>query len=131
MPDEKFEDVKAEFEDFVAHFAATDSWMRENPPKILWDLFDLNFPPMNTPVDHPLTLSITSRAREVQEKSPEIKGFEAVTDAAHYAGAGVDAVIYGASGDGFHGNDECIDINSLLESTKVIAAAVLDNCGVK
>ena len=59
------------------------------------------------------------------------KGFEAVTDAAHYAGAGVDAVIYGASGDGFHGNDECVDVDSLVEATKVIAAAVIDNCGTK
>ncbi|WP_136659569.1 ArgE/DapE family deacylase [Nitratireductor sp. XY-223] len=131
MPDEKFEDVKAEFEAFVSNFAAMDPWMRENPPKILWDLFDLNFPPMNTPIDHPLTDSLLRRAGEVQKKQPVAKGFEAVTDAAHYAGAGVDAVIYGASGDGFHGDDECVHIDSLIESTKVIAAAVIDNCGTK
>ncbi|MDA4847643.1 M20 family metallopeptidase [Hoeflea poritis] len=131
MPDEKFEDVKAEFEAFVANFAAMDPWMRENPPKILWDLFDLNFPPMNTPMDHPLTDSLLKRAGEVQKKQPVAKGFEAVTDAAHYAGAGVDAVIYGASGDGFHGDDECVHIDSLVEATKVIAAAIIDNCGTK
>lgn len=131
MPDEKFEDVQTEFEDFVGHFAATDPWMRENPPKILWDLFDLNFPPMNTPVDHPLTLSLVNRATEIQKRPPEVKGFEAVTDAAHYAGAGVDPVIYGPSGDGFHGDNECVEIDSLIETTKVIAAAVIDNCGVK
>ena len=131
MPDESFEDVKAEFEDFVRHFAATDPWMRENPPKILWDLFDLNFPPMNTPVDHPLVMSLVERATEVQPKPPIVTGFEAVTDAAHYAGAGVDPVIYGPSGDGFHANNECVDIESLIESTKVIAAAVIDNCGTR
>ncbi len=131
MPDEDFEDVKAEFEDFVHHFAATDPWMRENPPKILWDLFGLNFPPMNTPVDHPLALSLLNRATEIQSKKPEIKGFEAVTDAAHYAGVGVDAVIYGPSGDGFHADNECVEIESLIEVTKVIAAAVIDNCGTK
>ncbi len=131
MPDEKFDDVKKEFEEFVANFAAMDPWMRENPPKILWDLFDLNFPPMNTPVDHPLTQSLFKRASQIQVKTPEIKGFEAVTDAAHYAGAGVDSVIYGPSGDGFHGNDECVEIDSLIEATKVIAAAVIDNCGTK
>ncbi|WP_419906351.1 M20 family metallopeptidase [Hoeflea sp.] len=131
MPDERFEDVKAEFETFVSNFAAMDPWMREHPPKILWDLFDLNFPPMNTPVDHPLTGSLLKRAGEVQKKQPVAKGFEAVTDAAHYAGAGVDAVIYGASGDGFHGDDECVHIDSLVEATKVIAAAVIDNCGTK
>ncbi len=131
MPNEDFDDVKAEFEAFVANFAAMDPWMREHPPKILWDLFDLNFPPMNTPVDHPLTQSLYERARQVQAKPPEIRGFEAVTDAAHYAGAGVDAVIYGASGDGFHGDNECVEIDSLVEATKVLAAAIIDNCGTK
>lgn len=131
MPDEDFDEVKKEFEEFVAHFAGMDSWMRDNPPKIEWDLFGLNFAPMNTPVDHPLVTSLQARASQVQEKTPEIKGFEAVTDAAHYAGAGVDAVIYGPSGDGFHGNDECVEVESLIETTKVIAAAVIDNCGTK
>lgn len=128
MPDEDFEEVKAEFEAFLHSFAGTDPWMRDNPPKVEWDMFGLNFPPMNTPVDHPLTRSLVNRATQVQSNAPVIKGFEAVTDAAHYAGAGVMPVIYGPSGDGFHGNDECVEIDSLVESTKVIAAAVIDMC---
>lgn len=131
MPDENYEDIKAEFESFVSHFAATDPWMRENPPKILWNLLDLNFAPVNTPVDHPLTQSLVNRASEVQAKAPNIKGFEAVSDAAHYAGAGVVPVIYGPAGDGFHGDNECVEIDSLIETTKVIAAAVIDNCLVR
>ena len=131
MPDENFEDVKAEFESFVHHFASTDSWMRDNPPKILWNLLDLYFSPVNTPVEHPLTQSLIKRATEVQVKQPRVKGFEAVSDAAHYAGSGVVPVIYGPAGDGFHGDNECVEINSLIETTKVIAAAVIDNCGVK
>ncbi len=91
MPDEDFEDVKAEFEAFVHHFAQTDPWLRENPPRIQWDLYGLNFPPMNTPTDHPLVKSLMARATAVQDRAPVAKGFDAVTDAAHYAGAGVDA----------------------------------------
>ena len=131
MPQESFDDVKAEFEAFVHHFAATDPWMRDNPPKILWDLFDLNFPPMNTPIDHPMTEMLMKRAGEVQTKAPRAKGFEAVTDAAHYAGAGVVPLIYGAKGDGFHGDNECVEIDSLVDTTKVLAAAIIDNCGVR
>ena len=131
LPQEDFEDVKKEFEEFVAHFAAMDPWMRDNPPKIEWNYLDLHFPPMNTPVDHPLTKSIFRRATEIQAKPPEVKGFEAVTDAAHYAGKGVVPVIYGPAGDGFHGDNECVEVKSLIETTKVIAATVLDICGVK
>ncbi|PJR14225.1 M20 family metallopeptidase [Sinorhizobium meliloti] len=129
MPHENFEDVKAEFESFVHHFAAADAWMRDHPPSIEWDLFGLNSPPMNTPVDAPIVQSLTRHATAIQAKAPVIKGFEAVTDAAHYAGAGVVPVIYGPSGDGFHGDNECVEIESLIETTKVIAAAIVDNCG--
>lgn len=131
MPQEDFAAVKAEFEDFVTHFAAMDPWMRDNPPKIEWNLWGLYFPPMNTPVDHPLTKSVMGRAGQFQHTAPRIKGFEAVTDAAHYAGKGVVPIIYGPSGDGFHGDNECVEVESLIETTKVIAATVLDMCGVK
>lgn len=129
MPQEKYEDVKAEFENFVHHFAQTDAWMREHPPKIKWELGDLYFPPMNTPADAPIVQSLVKRAGEVQAKAPVVKGFEVVTDAAHYAGAGVVPVIYGPSGDGFHGENENVEIESLIETTKVIAAAIIDTCG--
>jgi len=105
--------------------------MRENPPQIIWDLHDLHFPPMNTPLDDPLVRSVMNRAGELQPSPPTAKGFEAVTDAAHYAGAGVTSLIYGASGDGFHGVDECVNIESLVCATKVLAAAAIDCCGVK
>lgn len=131
MPQEDFADVKAEFEDFVHHFAQMDPWMRDNPPKIEWSLWGLHFPPMNTPIDHPLTQATLARANQLQAKAPRLKGFEAVTDAAHYAGKGVVPIIYGPSGDGFHGDNECVDVASLIETTKVIAATALDMCGVK
>jgi len=131
MPDERFEDVKAEFDAFVHHFSQMDPWMRAHPPKVEWDLHDLHFEPLNTPPDHPLTRSIQSHAGRVQRTAPKLKGFEAVTDAAHYAGAGVVPVIYGPSGDGFHGDNECVEIESLIETAKVIAATAIDMCGVK
>ena len=131
MPQENFADVKAEFEDFVHHFAQMDPWMRDNPPKIEWSLWGLHFPPMNTPEDHPLTQSVMAHAEALQAKPPRVRGFEAVTDAAHYAGKGVVPVIYGPSGEGFHGDNECVEVGSLVETTKVIAATVLDMCGVK
>jgi acetylornithine deacetylase/succinyl-diaminopimelate desuccinylase family protein len=131
MPQEDFTDVKREFEEFVGHFAAMDSWMRDNPPKIEWDLWGLHFPPMNTPVDHPMLQTILKNASVIQKKEPKIRGMEGVTDAAHYAGKGVTSLIYGPSGDGFHGDNECVDVESLIETTKVLAASALDICGVK
>ena len=131
LPHETKEGVRAEFEAFVQSFAAMDPWLRDHPPEVMWELGGLHFPPMDTSPEHPLVQSLAGDHRTLEQKSPEICGFDAVTDAAHYAGAGVDSVIYGASGDGFHGDNEYVDIASLLRATKVIAGAVIDHCGLR
>jgi acetylornithine deacetylase len=101
-----------------------------HPPGIQWELGGLHFPPLNTSPDYPLVKSLIANKTRLG-KAPATRGFAAVCDAAHYAGAGVDGVIYGPSGDGFHGVDEFVDIDSLVESTKVIAAAVINWCGIR
>lgn len=130
LPNQTSADVRAEFEAFVHAFCQQDLWLQDNPIRVEWELGGLHFPPMDTPPDHPLVKSLFSR-REQAGGKPEITGFVAVADAAHYAGAGVDAVICGASGDGFHGVDEYVDLASLEETTKTLAAAIIDWCGTR
>lgn len=130
LPNERVEDVKEEFDAFVHHFCMQDRWLRDNPILIDWSLGGLYFPPMDTPVDHPLVRSLVARKTELG-RPVRVRGVEFVTDAGHYAGAGVAPVIFGPGGDGFHGYDEYVGIPSLLETTKVIAAAVIDWCGVR
>ncbi|WP_428926851.1 M20 family metallopeptidase [Marinibacterium sp. SX1] len=130
LPHENSAEVRKGFEDFVAAFAALDPWTAAHPPLVEWELGGLHFPPMDTPVDHPLVTSLVGHHTALGA-APEIRGFDAVTDAAHYAGAGVDACIYGPSGDGFHGDNEFVDVASLHKTTKVIAAAILDICGTR
>ena len=130
LPSETSAEYRKDFEAFVHHFAQTDAWLRAHPPTIEWELGGLYFPPLNTSVDHPLVQSLVRQKSKIG-KAPDIKGFVAVCDAAHYAGAGMDGVIYGPAGDGFHGEDEYVDIESLIETTKVIAASVIEWCGVR
>ncbi len=130
LPDERQDEVRQEFESFVHHWAATDSWLREHPPTVEWEVGGLRFPPVSTPSDHPLVRSmLASRSRLGRE--PELGGYIAVSDAAHYAGAGCHCVIHGPSGDGYHAIDEHVEVESLIECTKVIAAATLEWCGIK
>jgi acetylornithine deacetylase len=42
----------------------------------------------------------------------------------------VPCIIYGCSGDGFHAKDEYVDIESLVETTKVVADSIVAWCGV-
>jgi acetylornithine deacetylase len=130
LPDENKEAVRREFEDFVHHWAAADSWLSVHPPQVEWDIGGLHFPPVSTPQDHALVQSMLG-ARERLGHEPELGGYIAVADAAHYAGAGVDCVIFGPSGDGYHAVDEHVEIDSLIDCAKVIAAAVVEWCGIR
>lgn len=107
----------------------TDPWLAEHPPQLQWHLSNIYFPPVDTPSDHPLIQAIRDSRADLGMGS-ELTGFPAVTDAAFYAGAGVDAVIYGPSGAGLHGEDEYVEIDSLTECAKVYAATILRWCGI-
>lgn len=130
LPSETSAEVRAEFEDFVTAFARGHSWLRAHPPEVIWQLGGLHFPPLDTPPDHPIVRTFVDN-RTAMGRPSEVTGFVAVCDAAHYAGYGMPCVIYGASGDGFHGVDEYVDLDSLTETTKLIAAAAIDWCGIR
>ena len=130
LPNETSADIRRDFEAFVQAFAAQDSWLRAHPPQVQWELYGLHFPPLNTPVDHPLTQALVN-ARRSLGLSCEITGFIAVCDAAHYAGAGIPGVIHGPGGDGLHGPDEYVDLDSLQSVAETLAATVINWCGVR
>jgi acetylornithine deacetylase len=130
LPNESSADIRRDFEAFVHAFAEQDSWLRAHPPSVQWDLYGLHFPPLNTPVDHPLVRAIVDSRSEAGLET-QVTGFVAVCDAAHYAGAGVPGVIYGANGAGAHGVDEYVDLDSLAVVARTLAAATLQWCGVR
>lgn len=131
MPHETTEATRADFEAFVAAFCATDPWLRENPITVEWDLYGLHFPPMNTSPDHPLVQSITAARARLGHAQTRIAGMTGATDAAHYAAAGVQGLRYGPAGANQHGADEWADVASIRETTKILAAAIIDWCGVR
>ena len=130
LPTEKPKDVRREFEDFIAAFAAQNSWLKEHPPKVQWELGGLRFPGQETSLQHPLVNGIR-KAHSLLDMDSTVKGFVAVSDAGHYGGAGIPSVLYGPSGDGLHGLNEYVELTSVKRTAKVVAAAILTCCGVQ
>lgn len=129
LPSEDGDTVKAEFEDYIARFSASDPWLAEHPPEIQWAANDLHFPPCDTPLDHPLVRA-TAEAFSAVVGPPEFRGYEAVTDLGFLAQAGIDGLIYGpGSIPRSHGTDEYIEISDLFSATEVLALAIADFCG--
>jgi acetylornithine deacetylase/succinyl-diaminopimelate desuccinylase family protein len=130
QPNQRQEDVRREFEEFVRYWAMHDTWLRDHQPEVRWELGGLYFPPFDTPSDHPLVTAIRER-REALGRPAELAGFVAVADAAFYAGAGATAVMHGHTGSGAHGADEWTDVQSIIDSAKVYAAAAIEYCGLR
>lgn len=124
LPTENSADVRKEFENYINKVCQGDSWLRENPPKIEWDLYGLHFPEVNTSLDHKLVKSIANSQKALNIDT-RYGGFVAVSDAAFYAGEEIPSVIYGPIGERLHGPDESVDLESVYEVTKVIILSIL------
>ena len=129
LPTETFEQVRQEFEAFVDAFAKTDRWLMNHPPKVQWHLSNIDFPPFSTPADHPLIEAVRSTHQSLNIET-QLTGKRAVTDAAFYAGAGMTPIILGPSGAGLHGEDEYVEVDSLIEMSKVFAGIILRWCEI-
>lgn len=130
LPHERTADIRAAFEAFVHRFAQGHDWLRAHPPQVIWELGGLHFEPMNTPVDHPLVRALAG-GRGALGLETDVTGFIAVSDAAHYAAHGVPCAIYGCSGDNAHGIDEHVIVESITETTKVLAYSIMELCGLQ
>jgi acetylornithine deacetylase/succinyl-diaminopimelate desuccinylase family protein len=129
LPSERRENVRAEFEEFIARVAMTDDWLREHPPTIEWGIRGVSFPPVNTPTDHPGVMALEEAVRS-RLGVVEMRGFVAVSDIAWFAEAGVPAVLFGpGSGLGAHGSDERLELDQLVDAAAVLALAIVGWCG--
>jgi len=131
LPSEKTADVRAEFEEFIARVAATDPWLRENPPEIEWGIRGVSFPPAETSPDHPLMAVLDQVVTTVTGAPPVFTGMTAVTDLAWLGGAGIPGAIFGPGSLGnAHGVDEFIAIADLTQGVFALALAICTWCGV-
>ena len=129
LPSEKTEDVRAEFEDYIARVAQGDSWLREHPPQVEWGVSGVSFPPADTPLDHPGMETLLDCISHVRDGAEAI-GMVAVTDMAWFAGEGIPSTIFGPGhASGAHSVNENIDIDQLIDGTKIMALMMLAWCG--
>ena len=130
LPSERAEDVRREFEAYIAAVAAIDPWLRNHPPEIEWGFGAVSFPPAEIAFDHPLAQAVAASYRQVLGE-PQWRGFEAVSDLAWLAQAGIPGLLFGP-GDArqAHGPGEYLLVDDLVTTTKVLALALVEWCGL-
>ncbi|MBZ9772588.1 M20 family metallopeptidase [Mesorhizobium sp. CO1-1-8] len=129
-PGEDLADVRKQVEEQIKRFAQTDSWLRENPPKLKW-LAALDA--WETPLDAPISKAVHDSYEAVWGEKHVPNACEAGCDAVAFLEAGIkDVVCMGPGNFGVaHGPDEYVDIEELTKCAGVLALSIIDYCGVE
>lgn len=128
-PDDDIAMVKKELEETIHKAAMKDEWLKDHLPEVEWYGFCLNSG--SVPMDNPLLGAILDNFKLVKKKEAEVIGTPWGTDAGALIRYGnIPTIVFGPGPGGMaHKADEYIDIDMLQDTTKVIAATILDWCG--
>ena len=128
IPPQTMPEVRREVEDRIAIAAQADPWLREHPPTVEW--FGWQAEPWRQDADHPFVTTLAEVATQVTGQRLPLVAATAGLDA-RFAGAfGIPAACIGARGGGMHGTDEYVEVESVIEATKILAATIVSWCGV-
>lgn len=126
-PGERISDIKKQIEDAINKAIRYDPWLRENPPILEW--FGWQAEPSEQNIDHPLVRTIEKNVEKVTGESVSFCGGYAGLDTRHFIAHNIPAVAYGPRGGHMHAADEYVEINSVIDVTKILALSILDWCG--
>lgn len=120
--------VMKEFEDFIHSVSQTDPWLRENPPEVTWMV---NADCGETPVDHEIVQLFLKNLSDLGLPSVA-EGCYFHTDMGWQEKAGIPTVNFGPGDPKVaHQDNESVSVDDLVQATKVIAAVIMDWCGIE
>jgi acetylornithine deacetylase len=119
--------VKKEIEDYIFRAACADNWLRSHPPKIEW-IGD--YPGADLALNHPITKIVKEAATDLGLQS-KVTGLDTADDASILMNmTGIPSIEFGpGSNSQAHAVDEFVSIDELVNSTRVLAAAICRWCG--
>lgn len=128
-PDQSFDEVRREIEDYINHVCQLDPWLKQHPPRMTWHLRNIYFPPAFIAPDHPFVRALRD-VRSQAGSSPEPVAFSAVCDIAWYQEHDVPGVVFGpGSLLQAHSPNEFVPVDEVVDCTSAIALALLEWCG--
>ena len=127
LPGEAFPEVKSEVEEAVHAVARKDEWLTQHPPEVTW--FGWNAEPWEQNPDDPFVKAFKACAEDVLGSPVNIIGKTAGLDTRFGQYFGIPALSFGPNGENLHGVDEYVDLDSVMDCTKVLASFILEWCG--
>jgi acetylornithine deacetylase len=127
-PGETVEAVRKQVEEAIRSVSKDDLWLKENPPEISW--LGRGIMGWLQDPEHPFVKTFKQSAEEIVGQPVPLGGMTAAADARFAPYFNLPALMCGASGTA-HAINEFVDLDSVLLITKVIAAFIVDWCGVE
>jgi acetylornithine deacetylase len=130
VPGEDSDAVKAEFREFVLKMAAEDPWLRAHPPSIEFTGYFAE--PSAVDVASPIVQELCKQYKEVMGVAPKVSGRQGAADIRFLnRPGGTPTVIFGPGmTEQMHANNEWAPVSELVQATKILAATILDWCGI-
>ncbi len=128
LPGETSEEVKSEVEDAV-YSAADDEWLKQHPPEIEW--FGWNAEPRVEEEDDPFVVLVRDTVQEVLEQPASVFAHNSGVDSRFAHMFDSVGICLGPAGGNIHGIDEYVEIESIFESARILAAITLRWCGTE
>lgn len=128
MPGESVETVDRQFGDWINDLVLCNPGTFAVRPEVVHPIRWL--PGSAISPAHPLVRQMSESARTVTGQPPPVTGIEGPCDMFVFHEFGVPALLWGPKGGNAHMADEYVDLDSLVESTKVLLHFVCEWCGV-
>jgi acetylornithine deacetylase len=128
-PGADLDQVQQHFRDELVEAVRDEPWLAEHPPQVTF--YGFRADGFAIARDEPIVQTLAAVHRDVVGGELGFQTFTATTDARLFSlYFDTPAVCYGPVGGSLHAPDEWVDLESVRTTTKVLAAAVLDWCGV-
>ncbi len=127
LPGETLAEVKNQVDQAVDGVVRRDEWLTQHRPDITW--FGWNAEPWEQNPDHPFVKTFRACAEGVLGSPVDMIGKTAGLDTRFGQYFGIPSLSFGPNGENRHGVDESVDVDSVIDCTKVFASFILQWCG--
>ena len=129
-PDLKLDDVVNQFRETIESVSISDKWLKKNPPKVQIPYVLDAKPPINISPKSKFCTDFTKAFEKIKKEKPQFNCSTTTSDANYLHQYGHDIITFGPGEieAGVHGPNEYVNIDNLVESTKIYALSAINWC---
>lgn len=128
IPGEDFNEVKNQVQLTLKDVAQHDEWLSEHPPEIVW--FGVSMDAWEQDADDPFVVAFKSSADRFLGSNTDIAGVTWGLDNRLAQYFNIPALSFGPNGENIHGVNEYVDLDSVIDCTKILASFIIEWCGI-